>query len=87
MKIIICELNLYSSILFEDRLRLHRADFAEDGYIQELISYKFPSEYPCSDSPTSSVEFTEEENMAMLQLPRKECQELSSSYLFQLLLN
>lgn len=86
MKIIICEPNLYSSLIFEDRLRLHRADFAEDDYIRELISYKFPSESPCSDSPTSSVEFTEEENMAMLQLPRKECQELSSSYLFQLVL-
>ena len=40
----------------------------EDDYIQELIMWPHPEATPSDD-----FHFTDEENMTMLRLPRKEC--------------
>ncbi|THU99343.1 SHQ1-domain-containing protein [Dendrothele bispora CBS 962.96] len=45
----------------------YMADFADDEYIQELISWKHPHVVS-----SESFQYTEKENMAMLNLPRKE---------------
>lgn len=45
-----------------------RADFADNEYIAELISWEHPHLAASSVAP-----FTEAENMTMLQLPQKEC--------------
>lgn len=47
-------------------LQLHRADYADDEYIQELITWEDPAN-------SSEVVYTEHEKMEMLRLPRKEC--------------
>ena len=52
-------------------LTASRADYADDEYIQELIHWT----HPFSDLP-SDFQFTEQENLAMLKLPRKECEHL-----------
>lgn len=46
---------------------LTRADFVNDEEIQEIIRWESP--YPSG----TGADFTEEENAAMLRLPRKEC--------------
>jgi len=46
----------------------HRADYADDGTIKELISWQHPL-----IAGTDDLEYTKEENLAMLGLPRKEC--------------
>jgi protein SHQ1 len=45
-----------------------RADYADDEYIRELILWKNPR---VADS--APFQFTDEENLALLNLPRKEC--------------
>ena len=45
-----------------------RADYADDEYIQELMAWKHPYIADPDD-----FQFTEEENLTMLRLPRKEC--------------
>ena len=51
----------------------NRADYADDEYIQELLAWRNPHTVQTDD-----FKYSEKENMAMLNLPRKEC-ELSSS--------
>ncbi|TFK42945.1 SHQ1 protein-domain-containing protein [Crucibulum laeve] len=46
----------------------YMADFADDAYIQELLSW----EHPHIAARADAFEYTEEENLKMLQLPRKE---------------
>jgi protein SHQ1 len=48
----------------------YMADFAEDEYIKELIHWKHPYSSPSPE--TDSFEYTEEEKLTMLRLPRKE---------------
>ncbi|TDL27559.1 SHQ1-domain-containing protein [Rickenella mellea] len=61
------------------------ADFADDEWIQQLIDYKFPVTAPGSPDVNSSLKFTDEENLIMLRLPRKEylstAEQLHSLYL------
>jgi hypothetical protein len=45
-----------------------RADYADDEQIVELLKWKHP--YAAS---TENFHYTDEENAAMLRLPRKEC--------------
>ncbi|EKM49118.1 uncharacterized protein PHACADRAFT_154682 [Phanerochaete carnosa HHB-10118-sp] len=45
----------------------YMADFADDEYIQELVRWTHPHAVPVAD-----FQYTEAENMKMLQLPRKE---------------
>jgi hypothetical protein len=49
-------------------LRMFRADYVDDDYIQELIAWRNPNTVP-----TVPFQFTEAENLAILNLPRKEC--------------
>ena len=49
-------------------LTFPRADFADDDYIQELIHWTHPHIAIQTD-----FAYTEEENLVMLRLPRKEC--------------
>lgn len=53
-----------------DSFLINRADFVDDENIQEVIRWSF--------DPSSSVDepftFTEDEKMAMLRLPRRECE-------------
>jgi hypothetical protein len=60
-----------------------RADYADDEYIQELLKWIHPHV-----STTEEVKYTEEENLVMLRLPRKECDYISSDMdpLFSLLI-
>ena len=51
-------------------LTVFRADFADDEQIQELIAWQHPHTGQSDDEIT----YTEEENLVMLRLPRKECQ-------------
>lgn len=46
----------------------HRADFVDDDYVQDLITWRHPYA-----EDTKPFEFTEDENATMLRLPRKEC--------------
>lgn len=46
----------------------NRADYADDEYIRELLTWKHPH------ATVSDFQYTEEENMMMLRLPRKECE-------------
>lgn len=52
----------------------HRADFADDEYIQELIAFNFPEGAPALSTTAESFSFDDEEKMAMLQLPQRECE-------------
>ncbi|CDO70721.1 hypothetical protein BN946_scf184798.g36 [Trametes cinnabarina] len=45
----------------------YMADYADDGYIQELIAWLNPH-----TTSTEELQYTEKENLAMLRLPRKE---------------
>lgn len=54
-----------------------RADYADDGYIQELLSWEHPH-----ISASEQVIYTEEEKLAMLRLPRKECLSCSIQSIF-----
>ena len=54
------------------------ADYHDDENIQELILYQFPPDSPFSVELSDHFAFSEDENMAMLLLPRKECQYASS---------
>ncbi|KAH8107186.1 SHQ1 protein-domain-containing protein [Cristinia sonorae] len=58
----------------------YMADFADDEYIQELIAWRHPH---CRDD-ADAVVYTEEENLTMLRLPRKEYlptpEQLASTY-------
>ncbi|KAI0080565.1 SHQ1-domain-containing protein [Panus rudis PR-1116 ss-1] len=45
----------------------YMADYADDSYIQELIAWKHPY-----STGTSDAQYTEEETLLMLRLPRKE---------------
>ncbi len=47
---------------------LRRADFADDEYIRELVSWSHPHA-----TSTDEFQYTEKENAVMLRLPRKEC--------------
>jgi hypothetical protein len=47
----------------------NRADFVDDDIIRELIE-------SCLEADTEPFTFTEEENMTMLRLPRRECKHL-----------
>lgn len=58
---------LYPSTL----LIFARADYADDEYIRDLLAWKHP--YVME---TGEFQYTEEEKMAMLNLPRKECEQL-----------
>lgn len=46
-----------------------RADYADDEYIQELIHWKHPH-----GVPQTEIQYTEEEKLTMLRLPRRECE-------------
>ena len=46
-----------------------RADMMDDDYIQELIQWSHPH-----ISDHEPFQFTEKEKLAMLSLPKKECQ-------------
>lgn len=46
----------------------YMADYADDGYIQELLQWTHPHV-----TATEEVEYTETENLTMMRLPRKEC--------------
>lgn len=46
-----------------------RADYADDSYIQELLHWTHPHLHPTP----ADVEFTDAEQLAMLNLPRREC--------------
>ncbi|PAV24307.1 SHQ1-domain-containing [Pyrrhoderma noxium] len=48
------------------------ADYHDDENIQELILYQFPPDSPFSVELSDHFAFSEDENMAMLLLPRKE---------------
>ncbi|KAL5511512.1 hypothetical protein ACEPAH_4729 [Sanghuangporus vaninii] len=50
----------------------YMADYVDDEHIRELVVYKPPLESPCSPELPDPLVFTEEENMDMLRLPRKE---------------
>ncbi|KAL5490438.1 hypothetical protein ACEPAI_5271 [Sanghuangporus weigelae] len=50
----------------------YMADYVDDEHIRELVPYKPPPESPCSPELPDPLVFTEEENMDMLRLPRKE---------------
>lgn len=52
-----------------------RADYADDEYIQELIHWKHPHTIPHTE-----IEYSEEENLTMLRLPRRECEHYSFTY-------
>lgn len=52
-----------------------RADFVDDEYIQDLIQWTHPHAVAQPD-----FQYTEEENAAMLRLPRKECEQLPYLY-------
>ncbi|KIJ30310.1 hypothetical protein M422DRAFT_187329 [Sphaerobolus stellatus SS14] len=52
------------------RVPPHYSDYVNDEEIQELIRWRHPFSPPI---PLSSLEFTEDEKMAMLRLPRREC--------------
>ena len=54
------------------------ADYHDDENIQELILYQFPPDSPFSVELSDHFAFSEDENMAMLLLPRKECLYASS---------
>jgi protein SHQ1 len=54
-------------------IRNHRADYADDEYIQELISFQFSSDAPCARTLDEEIVFTLEEDLQMLRLPQKEC--------------
>lgn len=54
------------------RLSVSRADYVDDEYIQELLHWRHPHTAPAED-----FSYTEEENAAMLRLPRKECEQTS----------
>lgn len=45
-----------------------RADFMDDGYIQDLLKWDHP--HVSNQTP---FQYTEKENMEMLRLPRREC--------------
>jgi hypothetical protein len=49
-------------------LKWGRADYADDEQIIELLKWKHPYA-----THTESFHYTDEENAAMLRLPRKEC--------------
>jgi protein SHQ1 len=49
-------------------LNSNRADYVDDECIQELLAWRHPY------SIESDFQYTEEENMTMLRLPRKECE-------------
>ena len=62
-------------LLQPTRLILFRADYVYDDCIQELIAWRHPHV-----ADTDDFRYTEEENMTMLRLPRKECRQFL--YLF-----
>lgn len=51
-----------------------RTDFIEDEWIQDLLAFEFPPNAPACTHGDQPLEFTKEENLTMLRLPRKECQ-------------
>jgi hypothetical protein len=51
-----------------------RADYADDEYIQELIIWENPRLFD-----SSPFQFTDAENLALLNLPRKECMSSGTS--------
>ena len=72
MKSTTCELKTSLSVAFFVHWYL-RADFVDDEFIQELIVWDHPH---VTDSKT--FQYTENENMTMLRLPRKECSSMFS---------
>lgn len=52
------------------KVSLSRADYVDDEYIQELLHWRHPHTAPAED-----FHYTEQENAAMLRLPRKECEQ------------
>ena len=46
-----------------------RADYADDEYIQELIHWRHPHAVSQNE-----IEYSEEEKLTMLRLPRRECE-------------
>lgn len=54
--------------VFISLITIARADYADDDYIQELLSWTHPH-----ISASEEVIYTEEEKLIMLRLPRKEC--------------
>src|ERR1700722_853570 len=54
---------------FFQLLTSNRADYADDGCIQEMLRWC----HPHTAINISNFQFTEDEELAMLRLPRKEC--------------
>ena len=52
----------------------YRADYGDDEWIQELISFVFPPSAPCAHATDEQIIFTPEEDLQMLRLPQKECE-------------
>lgn len=50
-----------------------RADYVDDEHIQELLAFKPPPDCPWSPALPDPMVFTEQENVEMLKLPKKEC--------------
>jgi hypothetical protein len=61
-----------------------RADFADNEQIEELLAWTHPHlESSSSAAPRpNAVIFTEAENLAMLRLPRKECKNAYTIFIF-----
>lgn len=57
-------------------LNAHRADYADDKYIEELMAWHHPF------ANNGAFQYTEEENMVMLRLPRKECEHFDCKALY-----
>lgn len=58
----------YSCCYWLYSLNFTRADYADDECIRELLAWRHPY-----ITDTNAFQYTEEENLVMLQLPRKEC--------------
>ena len=57
--------------IFDFRINV-RADYSDDANIREVVEFDFPVDSPLSDDFSAPLTFTEEENLEMLKLPRKE---------------
>jgi len=58
----------YSCCYWLYSLNFTRADYADDECIRQLLAWRHPY-----ITDTNAFQYTEEENLVMLQLPRKEC--------------